>query len=475
MISDNNHITYTASDIQRYYKGQLSPQEMHALEKAALDDPFLADALEGYGSALQEYDGKLVMDQINTLQQQVQTRAAGAQQTAPVRSFRWWKVAAAALVVFTVAYWLLFMNKSEKELNADSIVAQKQEGKAEKAADSAKPVADSLYALDGPSTTYLGPLIVGDSVSYQAKPKLPGENEPGFFEFKTTLPNTKSDTLNTLPGYHPPASNTAVLQGRTQQPLLKNTQPLTVHFDTAKVEAEVIKLDVAFDKTGKRDTLAYNNETRANAVKDREFKLQNIVKGVVTDNKNNPLANVDIKLNNNNRYTTDASGLFKIPVSDTLVNISVSLPGYATQNFQLRSTHEGAGNLADNQVTLQPDARFGESAKNAARKKSKDGVDEKSAAFMKEPELPAAQPNNGWLEYEKYLQTNKRKPTVNADLTGEVYVSFEVNKKGELSQFKIDRPLSPQHDAEAIRLVKEGPSWKLSRGRKARITVIVRF
>ena len=35
------------NDIERYRKGELTPSEMHALEKKALSDPFLADALEG--------------------------------------------------------------------------------------------------------------------------------------------------------------------------------------------------------------------------------------------------------------------------------------------------------------------------------------------------------------------------------------------------------------------------------------------
>lgn len=39
---------YSASDFERYYSGQMSASEKHALEKAALDDPFLAEALEGY-------------------------------------------------------------------------------------------------------------------------------------------------------------------------------------------------------------------------------------------------------------------------------------------------------------------------------------------------------------------------------------------------------------------------------------------
>lgn len=34
-------------DIERYLSGEMTPTEMHALEREALDDPFLAEALEG--------------------------------------------------------------------------------------------------------------------------------------------------------------------------------------------------------------------------------------------------------------------------------------------------------------------------------------------------------------------------------------------------------------------------------------------
>ena len=39
---------YTYKDIERYHSGEMSADEMHKMEMAALDDPFLADALEGY-------------------------------------------------------------------------------------------------------------------------------------------------------------------------------------------------------------------------------------------------------------------------------------------------------------------------------------------------------------------------------------------------------------------------------------------
>ena len=36
------------AQIKKYTSGQLDARAMHQLEREALDDPFLADALEGY-------------------------------------------------------------------------------------------------------------------------------------------------------------------------------------------------------------------------------------------------------------------------------------------------------------------------------------------------------------------------------------------------------------------------------------------
>jgi hypothetical protein len=44
----NNKKIYTAADFASYHAGTMLAYDMHALEKAALEDPFLSDALEGY-------------------------------------------------------------------------------------------------------------------------------------------------------------------------------------------------------------------------------------------------------------------------------------------------------------------------------------------------------------------------------------------------------------------------------------------
>ena len=71
MAKENEIKKYTAADIDRYHKGLLSPKERHDLEKAALDDPFLADALEGYATA-----GVHTAEDLAELQQRLQNRVS---------------------------------------------------------------------------------------------------------------------------------------------------------------------------------------------------------------------------------------------------------------------------------------------------------------------------------------------------------------------------------------------------------------
>ena len=95
-MPDNNNIKdFTAADIEKYWGGKLSPAEMHAMEKAAMDDPFLADALEGY-----RHTASPTQD-LEKLQKKFDKRTAAV---APVISlqrkrYSWLKVAAAIIII----------------------------------------------------------------------------------------------------------------------------------------------------------------------------------------------------------------------------------------------------------------------------------------------------------------------------------------------------------------------------------------
>src|SRR4051812_49026369 len=90
---------YGHQEILRYLQQQMSSQEMHDFEKALMDDPFLADALEGFVASNKELAGKHLL--------QIERELTGSNEKArvvpmPGRKNGWWKVAAIILIVSSV-------------------------------------------------------------------------------------------------------------------------------------------------------------------------------------------------------------------------------------------------------------------------------------------------------------------------------------------------------------------------------------
>lgn len=67
----------------------------------------------------------------------------------------------------------------------------------------------------------------------------------------------------------------------------------------------------------------------------------------------------------------------------------------------------------------------------------------------------------GPREMNLYLSTNLRYPieAMKAGKEGKVYVSFVINKQGNLQDIRIAKSVSPELDAEALRLVSNMPQW----------------
>ena len=61
MEEGKEHKHYPAEYLRKYLDGELTGPEMQALEKAALEDPFLSDALEGL-EASADYRATLTSD-----------------------------------------------------------------------------------------------------------------------------------------------------------------------------------------------------------------------------------------------------------------------------------------------------------------------------------------------------------------------------------------------------------------------------
>src|SRR5258706_15716690 len=116
MSEVNKHI-YTAEDIHRYFSGKMTTTQMHAMEKAALNDPLLTDAMEGYSAVPSFTDdkkfGKLQKD-LNELKGKLSVKKTDER----VYNSLGWKAAAAVLLLFgTVLALYIIKRSNNKEEN----------------------------------------------------------------------------------------------------------------------------------------------------------------------------------------------------------------------------------------------------------------------------------------------------------------------------------------------------------------------
>lgn len=127
--------------IQQYLDGKLDPKLMHELEKQALEDPFLSDALEGYTHIPDAGHG------LSILQRQLHECIAHLQENKKVYDLTWQRlsVAAAAAVLFIAAGLLFWMNsqKPETKLAAN----QKQNEVTVSPADTAQHNGNSVASI----------------------------------------------------------------------------------------------------------------------------------------------------------------------------------------------------------------------------------------------------------------------------------------------------------------------------------------
>src|SRR5687768_13900629 len=102
MKAQHHSTTFTLQDIERYLNKEMTPEEMHAMEKAALEDPFLADAMEGYTELADRGSVQSLPTDVSELQSRLQQRinpAGNERKVIRLNRNHWWRVAAAIMLL----------------------------------------------------------------------------------------------------------------------------------------------------------------------------------------------------------------------------------------------------------------------------------------------------------------------------------------------------------------------------------------
>ncbi|MGV3504594.1 MAG: TonB family protein [Adhaeribacter sp.] len=193
-----------------------------------------------------------------------------------------------------------------------------------------------------------------------------------------------------------------------------------------------------------------------------------VIQGRVLDEQGLPLPGVSVRLKGSSLgTTTDHDGNYRLMLPQHLsqADLTFAYIGFNTQEKKLALPGKELVN-----VTLAPSMMaLNEVVVTGYGTKRKEAEEKEITA--------AASPQGGWSAFSKYLRANTGQAGDKA--SGRVVVGFTVQADGSLAGLRVLKSLSPQADAQALRLVQQYPGWLPARaGTQARaqeLRATVRF
>ena len=336
--------------------------EMHAFERAMMDDPMLADAVDGYQSVKSQRD---IDADLTELKAKLNSKKENGKVITGF--FRPWMSIAAGIVIVLTA--VLFYRYQQQTSSADTEIAALNK---QKAKDTAlvpaikETVVDSTtVAISEPQPQQNNPIV----------PKISAKKESKQINTNTTLADNQSDNVKTeVAAAAPPAVlNEVVIAPTTPKPA------------------------AALEK--KEQTFGYiTNEIKLKSPTLNKFT------GVVVDENNNPLpfANITEVKSRVGTYA-DAKGNFTMIAADSVISIETRSVGYSNANVLLRNNQQQTIVLKDEAIT----------AGNQTRDQLFERNRNRNSPLKEEVTEMESEPADGWDKYSTYVLNNVRAPGIN--------------------------------------------------------------
>lgn len=432
MSKIESHITHlTKEQIEQYLRGDLSDKEMHVIERHLLSCDMCNEAMEGYESSVQNIQFDAELDELsNRLESRINSKKKN-------KAFPFLRIAAIALVliisgIFITNYFIndlkkpQFSEKKQKQLTDSSKV------KEPKLEDNSKKEIESTEVKE-------------EIESHVGKEEVESEIEQEKSSKKTddsiVIPTTTSLSDNNNRGF---ATTQNIQNTNTSNDVTVEEIEITSYEVPLADQDAVIMDEIIIQESAKREQVIVQSRSMNNASSTKVATFaeeKNTVKGVVNDegtNESLPFVSV-VNIDRDVGTQTDLDGKFELEAEEG-DEIVVSSIGYNTESIEIADEQE---------LTV---------AMSAGVELDEYVVSDKSDYSISESD---AQPSVGYGPYKQYLKDKMKFPqaAIDAEIKGKVIVKFRIDEKGSMSDFTITKSLGYGCDEEAIRLIKEGPSW----------------
>lgn len=392
-------------DIEKYLSGKLTPSEMYALEKQALEDPFLAEALEG----TEHINPSVFSEDIAELNAKLLKRKTPAW-TWPVR------IAASLLLLLIAAFiiWTMPDNSMKENLALEET------------------------------------LVTEDSLSNATS-----QTQAPQTETAKSSPLSESKKENELTSARQPAHRSKKIPAETtteaKRETSKEKQDTRVRSIPRKKrleeESEVTKIDPN-KKNELQSPSAQDIKLAEGFISAVDARPTTIAGMVMSAEDGTPLRDVRVSFKGTSVATkTDINGMY-------------SLSGYS-KNKTLVYSSEG---LESTEVKIQGiDSTYLPVKLEITEEAQREAVVESTDMYGYPTDVSTipAHPEKGNRAFKQYLQRNYKYPdeAIVKRIEGVVVIEFKVDASGSLSEFKIVRGIGTGCDEEVIRLILQGVKW----------------
>ena len=401
-----------------YIRGLRKGKEAHRLERESMQDPFLADAMDGYNQVEGNHEQR-----IEKLRMQVSAHSAKKKNTRAIT----WSIAACLVIGFGISSYFLFLKKSM----TDEVFIAK-ESVSTKLAEPAVPPTPAIPATPTVPATPQKEIAL-------ATAKIKTDSTP--VSEITARQADKKDMVAKIQATSQPQQGTPV----ATVPVMEE-----ISEETAALQEVVATMDTFGSESDKKMKLA-----KVAAV----LPQNNMIKGRVTDEKGEPLIGASVTYKGTNIGTiTNMNGEFSLVKKDDKKRLTAEYIGYDPVEIRVDTSRTMLIAMNENKQALNEVVVVGyETKKN---KKSTTAGNVVTVKEQAEKEI-TPQPVIGKRSYQKYLKENLVRPTDEKckDIKGEVVLSFFVDEEGKPQNITVIHGLCEFADKEAIRLVKEGPKW----------------
>ena len=400
-----------------YIRGLRKGKEAHRLEKESMQDPFLADAMDGYNQVEGNHEQR-----IEKLRMQVSAHSAKKKSTYAIT----WSIAACLIIGFGISSYFLFLKKS---------------------------MTDEVFIAEESVSTKLAEPAAPPTPAIPATPTVPATPQK-----EIALATTKVKTDST------PISEITARQADKKDMIAEiqtTSQPQGAPVAAVPMMEEVSEETAALQEVvATIDTFESESDKKMKMAKVATILPQNnMIKGRVTDGKGEPLIGASVTYKGTNIGTiTNMNGEFSLVKKDDKKRLTAEYIGYDPVEIQVDTSRTMLIAMNENKQALNEVVVVGYGAKK--NKKSTTLGSDAKVKEQTEKEI-TLQPVIGKRSYQKYLKEHLVRPTDEkcAQVKGKVVLTFLINKEGRPFYIKVKESLCESADKEAIRLIQEGPDW----------------